>query len=69
MFVVTAAFPIILAGKRAPNTGCSGQVGTVRVFERFHGFVFFPFRRRLSSHPPATNARRWAAVEEKELLT
>jgi len=30
-------------------------------FERFLSFECFPFRRRLSSRPPATNAHRWAA--------
>ena len=29
-------------------------------FELFLGFRFFPVRQRVSAHPPATNASRWA---------
>ena len=31
-------------------------------FELFPGVEFFPFRRRVSALPPATNAGRWAAA-------
>ena len=39
------------------------KVGTRRVFERFRGLKFFPFRRRFPAHPPATNASRWAETK------
>ena len=32
-------------------------------FELFRGFEFFPFQRRVSALPPATNASRWAVEQ------
>jgi hypothetical protein len=31
-------------------------------FESFPGFGFYPFRRRVSALPPATNASRWGTI-------
>jgi hypothetical protein len=37
-------------------------------YERFSGFGLFPFRRRVSALPPATNASRSAADLMKEAV-
>ena len=34
----------------------------------FRGFELFPFRQRVLSHPPATNANRWAPREIQLVL-
>jgi hypothetical protein len=49
-----------LINKRANNAAVDKWVRDA-FFELFRGFEFFSFRRRVSSHPPATNASRWAS--------
>jgi hypothetical protein len=51
----------VQASKKRPTQPVADRWVRGAIFEFFGSFEFFPFRRRVSSHPPATNGGRWAA--------
>jgi hypothetical protein len=50
--------------KFMPNKACTGQVGFCGIFKHFSGFEFFLLPGIVHARPPASNASRWAAVND-----
>jgi hypothetical protein len=46
--------------KKMPSNAFRGFTGFAAFYRLFSGFEFVPFRRRVSSLSPVTNAGRWA---------
>jgi hypothetical protein len=53
--------------EQPPNTACSGQVGTRRIFKHFSSFGFFLLPNRIHARPPAGNASRWLASNNPDI--